>query len=253
MRLDDIYKKIEALDEALNETASASINMSGDSAEDVIKLMNALKGGAGADSIDSIPTAIKKPIEPMPVMGPPEDDMAKLRDIVKGPDMDKDMDKDMDDLKPGDQSEPCPICGKNHLGASSCNDAIDNDEAPIEGYENEPDEKYQDQNYMTKDLSGGSEQGQKKSYPKVAGGDNPMALEDEIRAELAAKLKEHMSESKGCPCCGGGECECDADCPDCDCNTNEGMDHKHDDEGKCPECGKPGKKKLMACASCGCK
>ena len=33
----------------------------------------------------------------------------------------------------------------------------------------------------------------------------------------------------------------------------EGDDHEHEEEGKCPECGAKGKKKLMACASCGCK
>jgi len=51
MKLNEIYKKIVALDEAMNEAASASINMSGDNAEDVIKLMNALKGKEGASDI----------------------------------------------------------------------------------------------------------------------------------------------------------------------------------------------------------
>jgi len=86
-----------------------------------------------------------------------------------------------------------------------------------EDYENEPDEKYQDQHYMTKDLSGGSEQGQKRSYPKAAGADNPMALEDEIKAELSARLAEYMSEGKGCSCNDGGDCECKAPCDDCGC------------------------------------
>lgn len=315
MKLNDIYKKIQAYDEALNEAASASINMSGDNAEDVIKLMNALKGEKGSDTIDSMPKAIDKPIAPMPVMGPPDmgDDMAKLRDIVDGP-------KDRDQLKPGIQGEPCKICGKDHLGNSGCGEGIeevvvggnakpedpnsvyarlmgdlseiqngamdDNDmaddiadelgdylrngDAPKgshyekaigivmdaihdgpqaqaeaaeeaisvlhsseeesrgnnEEYANEPDEKYQDQHYMTKDLSGGSEQGQKRSYAPTNGGDNPMALEDEIRNELRAQLEAHMGE---------------------------GGDHEDDDEGEeCPQCGKPGKTKLMACGSCGC-
>ena len=64
MRLDDIYKKVEAWDKEiqkeLSETASASINMSGDSAEDVIKLMNALKGEKQADSIDDMQLQLKK-------------------------------------------------------------------------------------------------------------------------------------------------------------------------------------------------
>jgi hypothetical protein len=218
MKFEDIYKKIEALDEALNEAASASINMSGDNAEDVIKLMQALKGDKGIDDKPDMPD-----LPPMPIMGPPDptDDMGKMRDLIKGKDDDMDMGKkdDMDDLKPGMQKEPCKICGKVHLGNSGCAE-----ELSAEDYENEPDEKYQDQHYMTKDLSGGSEMGQKKSYPKVAGGDNPMALEDEIKAELSAQLAEKMKS-----------------------------DDEDDDEDmvKCPECGKE-KEKLMACSSCGC-
>lgn len=215
MKFEDIYKKIKALDEALNETASASINMSGDSAEDVIKLMNALKGAEPAKDIADIPAPKGMPIEPMPVMGPPDptDDMARMRDMFKG---DDDMDSkkdDMDDLKPGMQKEPCKICGKVHLGNSGCAEDIE-----AEDYENEPDEKYQDQHYMTKDLSGGSEQGQKKAYPKAAGADNPMALEDEIKAELSARLAEYMSEGTGCDCNDGGDCECEPSCDDCSCN-----------------------------------
>lgn len=239
MNFNELYKRIAELDtkatevKEITEAASASINMTGDNAEDVIKLMNSLKGQDNAKDMADMPVAIKSK-EPMmaPAMGPMDstDDMAKLRDIVKGPDMDK----DMDDLKPGDQGEPCKVCGKNHLGASSCNDSIENDEDSIEneaddGYENEPDETYQDQHYMTKDLSGGSEMGQKKSYPKAAGGDNAMALEDEIRNELQAQLEKHMGMGEG---------------------DDEDGDHDHDDT--CPECGEPGKKKLMACASCGC-
>jgi len=221
MKFEDMYKKIEALDEALNEAASASINMSGDNAEDVIKLMNALKGTTGASAGEEIPTAIKKDIAPpMPVMGPPEDgrdNLARMRDLISGDDNFKDPDyddkgMDMDDLKPGKQGEPCKICGKAHLGNSGCGEGIE-----AEDYENEPDEKYQDQHYMTKDLSGGSEMGQKKSYPKVAGGDNPMALEDEIKAELSARLAEFMSEGKGCSCNDGGDCECEDPCNDCGC------------------------------------
>lgn len=66
-----------------------------------------------------------------------------------------------------------------------------------EGFEDattEPDPEYSDTHYMTKDLSGGINR-RKKSYPKVAGGDNPMAVEDDemlesrIKAELTALYK----------------------------------------------------------------
>ena len=63
-------------------------------------------------------------------------------------------------------------------------------------WDNSPDEQHQDTAYMQNDLAGGLNR-QKKSYPKVAGGDNPMALEDEIKAELQARLSEVMKEGKG--------------------------------------------------------
>ena len=175
MRLDDIYKKVEAWDKEiqkeLSETASASINMSGDSAEDVIKLMNALKGEKQADSIDDMPTAIKKGPEMEPV-----DSMAKLRDLVKGPEQGP-----MDKPEPMDMKIPMKIGDEEEVDK----------EVPEEEWDNAPDEDYRDANYMNKTLSGGSEQGVKKSYPKVAGGDNPMALADKIKEELTTLYKEY--------------------------------------------------------------
>lgn len=175
MKLDDIYKTVEAWDKEikkeLSETASASINMSGDNAEDVIKLMNALKGEKQADSMDKMPVAIKKGPEMEPV-----DSMAKLRDLVKGPEQGP-----MDKPEPMDMKIPMKI------------DAEADEVVPEEEWDNSPDEDYKDANYMNKTLSGGSEQGVKKSYPKVAGGDNPMALEDEIKSELKSRLEAMMA------------------------------------------------------------
>ena len=185
MKLNEIYKKIVALDEAMNEAASASINMSGDNAEDVIKLMNALKGKEGASDIADIPTAIKPKA---PMMGPmdPHDDMKSMMSLVS------DEPKPMDDM----------ACDDTDTEASG-------------DYDNSPDEKYQDHNFMTKDIATGHDGAQKKSYPKVTGGDNPMALEDELRAELSAKLSEFMSEGDDCGCDehdDHGQCESDCHC-----------------------------------------
>jgi len=69
-------------------------------------------------------------------------------------------------------------------------------------YANQPDEKYGDTKLMTKDLAGGLN-GPKQSYPKVAGGDNPMSiraeltrLENDIKGKLSAELKEKLSGDK---------------------------------------------------------
>ena len=79
--------------------------------------------------------------------------------------------------------------------------------------------------HMTKDIAGGIH-GQKKSYPKVAGGDNPMALEDEIKAELSAALAEKMSEGKDCGCDEHDDhAKCEDDCH-CDESIAEGEEKK---------------------------
>ncbi len=56
-------------------------------------------------------------------------------------------------------------------------------------YANSPDEQYSPYSDMVK---GGNDLNKsKKSYPKVAGGDNPMALADKIKEELNAVYKEY--------------------------------------------------------------
>ena len=68
------------------------------------------------------------------------------------------------------------------------------DEVEEKSWDNSPDEDYKDTKYMTKDLSGGLNR-PKKTYPKVAGGDNPMqATEDKIKEGLKNRLQELMSE-----------------------------------------------------------
>ena len=197
-----------------------------------------------ADLIDMMKNAGLKDAEPVgPAMMPMRRDMERLRDIVDGP-------KDMDDLKPGMQDEPCDDCGKQHVGASSCMDDVEADDEAVAEYDNEPDEEYKSIDDVIN--SGDDLHRTKKAYPAAQDGDNPMAVEDEvddttysvkgksaeaqaaladaagdsgdIREKLAARLKELMAD---------------------------GYDEDEEVED-CPECGEAGKKKLMACGSCGC-
>jgi hypothetical protein len=63
------------------------------------------------------------------------------------------------------------------------------DEKADETYSNTPDEKTQDTDTLVNFHSGGLNR-QKKTYPKVASGDNPMAMEDKItEEELANSLR----------------------------------------------------------------
>jgi len=58
-----------------------------------------------------------------------------------------------------------------------------------EDYENSPEEEYAPH---TDVIKGGNDLNKsKKSYPKVAGGDNPMALAGKIKEELSALYKEY--------------------------------------------------------------
>ena len=63
-----------------------------------------------------------------------------------------------------------------------------------EEYSNEPDEEYQDHNYMTKQLSGGINR-QKKQYAKAQDGDNAMAVET-LRKTLSSALSEKKKKPK---------------------------------------------------------
>ena len=156
MKLKDIYKKIDSLNEAVN----MSISMSGENTDDVATLMKMVKDAGGKPEI-------------MAPMGPkmsPRDDIEKSLKVMDLPPMPKEMPKGMPDMEPG------------------CEDEV----AKEGDWDNAPDEKYQDTAYMQNDLAGGLNR-QKKSYPKVAGGDNPMALEDEIKSELKSRLEAMMA------------------------------------------------------------
>ena len=167
----DLLSKLDEIDnlvdptpkevKQLDEMASMNISMSGENANEVAQLVAIMQKGGAPEP---------KPVD-MDMINPPMD---KLKAIV-GPKM---LDKpDMDDLKPGIQDKPCPKCGKVHIGMSGCHDSIDNDDEPVEGWENEPDEEYKDHEYMTKDLSGGINR-EKNSYKAAQRGDNAMNVEE---------------------------------------------------------------------------
>jgi len=70
------------------------------------------------------------------------------------------------------------------------------DEQKEETFANEPEEKVQDIDSLVNKHSGGLNR-QKKTYPKVASGDNPMAAEDKItEEELANSLRAQYESFK---------------------------------------------------------
>jgi len=220
-------------------TMNVSMNASGkDNVADLIDMMkNAGLNDAGEVGAD---------------MMPPRQDIERLRDIVDGP-------KDMDDLKPGVQDEPCDDCGKQHVGASSCNDDIEMEDELVadEAYANEPEEEYKSIDDIID--SGNDLHKSKKGYAATAGGDNPMAveddeeaLEDSIREELYKAIQAKMAEGRG-----RGKKKAKEDIKTTEGRgRGKGKKAKEDAEAgadmeACPDCGKK-KQKLMACGSCGC-
>ena len=57
-----------------------------------------------------------------------------------------------------------------------------------------PDPKYQDAQYMTKDIAGGINKA-KKTYPKVSDGDNPMAVKERLISEY--QMFKNKTEPRG--------------------------------------------------------
>lgn len=159
------------------DPVSMNVNLSARGKEHVADLMAMMKNAGIGD----------QPEPSMPMPGP-RLDMERLKDIIDGP-------KDKDELKPGLQKEPCPKCGKVHLGQSGCAEELDNTDEPVAEYDNEPEEQYSDHHTMVNDLSGGLNR-KKKMYAKAQDGDNAMAVES-IKEQLYKALMAKMAEGRG--------------------------------------------------------
>ena len=199
--------------------------------------------------------------------GPMRNDMEKFRSMIDEPHDGKGHEhfgtaKDIDDPEepgqdevPGDDDSEEGFLGGvaggiagaalgGPLGAltgAAAGDSLTDDEATEEGWDNEPEEEYRDHNYMTKDLSGGINREKPKGAIRAKDPAVHQTVETSIKETLWAALNEKMAaEGRG-----RGKKKVMA---------SRGRGKTEDiKETDCPECGKPGKKKLMACSSCGCK
>jgi hypothetical protein len=126
-----------------------------------------------------------------------------------------DIDIGMGDEGPGDTDDEGPNTDDGDDGVSAAQGDLDNDgdhdmddhemeepseeeEEKEEGYANEPDEDYKSVDYMNNQLAGGMNR-PKKTFPKVAGGDNPMQQTESggLRAQIRAELLQRLAEAKG--------------------------------------------------------
>jgi len=170
MNLKDMIAKMDAIEapskkQKLDESASMNISMTADDAAQVGQLMSMMRNaGMEPQKVSDMPLSPRMDMEKnIKALGAMDDDpMIPGKDDVPG---------DMD-LNAG--------CGMSHEDA----DVEEGD------YANSPEEDYKPYSDVitppTNDLNKS-----KKSYPKVAGGDNPMALEDEIKEQLANLYKEY--------------------------------------------------------------
>ena len=163
MKLKDLNKKIDSL----NEAVSMNISMSGDSADDVATLMKMVKDSGGAPEV-------VKDIPSLGMRGDIEKSMSAIKGL-DGPDMGPEGPEDMGDIKA--KIMPMPDMG--------CED----EEVPEGEWDNSPDPEYKDDDYMLNDLAGGLNR-PKKSYPATQPGDNPMAVKEALWAALNKKMTE---------------------------------------------------------------
>ena len=175
----------------------------------------------GMDNIESImklmtkvnPDMINQPMpKPMPLEIPismPAPKMGPLGNLDSGPlkmlpDMDIDGPGEMDG--PGDMdSDKMSGDGMSKMQGDQDNDGdhdmddhdMEKDDDKKNEYANEPDEQYKDIDYMVNKLAGGMN-GPKGTYPKVAGGDNPMQRVEgvDLRASIKADLAKRLAEAK---------------------------------------------------------
>ena len=103
------------------------------------------------------------------------------------------------DMDPGEMNKQMDVPGDDAMGSMQMGKMRDMMKAPeeekaAETFSNEPEENVQDIDSLVNKHSGGLNRN-KKTYPKVASGDNPMAAEDKITEEELANSLRNQYES----------------------------------------------------------
>jgi hypothetical protein len=126
----------------------------------------------------------------------PDLDMDKPHDEPDADNMGGPSDMDSDNM-PGD-NDLDKVQGDQDDGEDQDDDrGMEKDDEKKNEYANEPEEKYKDIDYMVNKLAGGMN-GPKGTYPKVAGGDNPMQRVEavDLRTSIRNELRDRLAEAK---------------------------------------------------------
>jgi len=201
-------------DQAPPSHPSMSVNLNAqgmDNIESLIKLMTKVN----PDMINQPAKMMPMPsMTAMPSLTPPGPSISAIGDLGNldaGPlkmlpdlDMDEPHDEpDADNMGGPSDGDSDNMPGDNDLDKDS-NDRDDQDDGGIEKdddkkneYANEPEEQYKDIDYMVNKLAGGMN-GPKGTYPKVAGGDNPMQRVEavDLRTSIRNELRDRLAEAK---------------------------------------------------------
>ena len=196
---------------------SVNLNAQGmDNIESLIKLMTKVN----PDMINQPAKMMPMPsMTAMPSLTPPGPSISAIGDLGNldaGPlkmlpdlDMDEPHDEpdadnmggpsDMDsDNMPGDNDLDKVRGDQDGDGDHDMDDHdMEKDDDKKNEYANEPDEQYKDIDYMVNKLAGGMN-GPKGTYPKVAGGDNPMQRVEsvDLRTSIRNELRDRLAEAK---------------------------------------------------------
>ena len=192
---------------------SVNLNAQGmDNIESLIKLMTKVN----PDMINQPAKMMPMPsLTAMPSLTPPGPSISAIGDLGNldaGPlkmlpdlDMDEPHDEpDADNMGGPSDGDSDNMPGDNDLDKDSSDRDDQDDDGGMEKdddkkneYANEPEEQYKDIDYMVNKLAGGMN-GPKGTYPKVAGGDNPMQRVEavDLRTSIRNELRDRLAEAK---------------------------------------------------------
>ena len=191
---------------------SVNLNAQGmDNIESLIKLMTKVN----PDMINQPAKMMPMPsLTAMPSLTPPGPSISAIGDLGNldaGPLKmlpDLDMDEPHDEPDADNMGGPSDGDSDNMPGDDLDKDSSDRDDQDDDNgmekdddkkneYANEPEEQYKDIDYMVNKLAGGMN-GPKGTYPKVAGGDNPMQRVEavDLRTSIRNELRERLAEAK---------------------------------------------------------
>ena len=194
---------------------SVNLNAQGmDNIESLIKLMTKVN----PDMINQPSKMMPMPsLTAMPSLTPPGPSISAIGDLGNldaGPlkmlpdlDMDEPHDEpDADNMGGPSDGDSDNMPGDNDLDKDSSDRDDQDDDGGMEKddddekkneYVNEPEEEYKDIDYMVNKLAGGMN-GPKGTYPKVAGGDNPMQRVEavDLRTSIRNELRDRLAEAK---------------------------------------------------------